>query len=513
MKFFDSEHAQLAATNHSRVMGWFNSLEFDRKVTIIALSLLLGTLSGAMAFTGKAVSTLRLCLQTPQGRLCKDDNNRPFEMTPAYWEQWEERGRPTQAVVDKLLPATNPYKHLYALGAFLGFGFAGWCFRSLQNSDRKLSQYEEVAEQTALDIAKIKANHEVEMTALDYSVVTQQAEIIGTTEAEITALEAGDMRHEAELAGMSEEERRYYIEYVRNLKTPFLEGMTLEQVNNPGNKVNSGVDQNQLESKFNLNHFYQVGEQILASMLASDKSILISSGTGTGKTTTEHYYLTRYVDKHPNAVIWALLNKNDELPGVTPERRTIFKPELIGTEELENLLNPLFQVYRIYLDRKNKPGSDRNFLKQNYPIRLVLGDWYGTYQELQAQLKKEELQRVLAMIRQIVTIGRDSGVGLVVDTQSANLESLGLANDASIRQSLDIYSQGFIYTEDGTEKGELQSIRLCFSNNAICGSAERKEVAAAYQYLCETIGRGELRQPIIFTSVGATPRIGVVPTL
>jgi hypothetical protein len=36
------------------------------------------------------------------------------------------------------------------------------------------------------------------------------------------------------------------------------------------------------------------------------------------------------------------------------------------------------------------------------------------------------------MIRQIITIGRDMGVGLVVDTQSANLDSLGLANDASI---------------------------------------------------------------------------------
>jgi hypothetical protein len=143
----------------------------------------------------------------------------------------------------------------------------------------------------------------------------------------------------------------------------------------------------------------------------------------------------------------------------------------------------------------------------------VLGDWYGTYQELQARLTKDELQGVLSMIRQIITIGRDMGVGLVVDTQSANLDSLGLANDASIRQSLDIFSQGFIYYQDGEEKGELQTIRLMFGNKSICSPEDREAIALAFSTLADAIKDGKLKTPIIFTSVGSRPRLGIVPEL
>jgi hypothetical protein len=180
---------------------------------------------------------------------------------------------------------------------------------------------------------------------------------------------------------------------------------------------------------------------------------------------------------------------------------------------LKRLLAPLYTVYGIFLTRKQKPTSERKRLKESQPVRLVLGDWYGTYQELQARLTKDELQGVLSMIRQIITIGRDMGVGLVVDTQSANLDSLGLANDASIRQSLDIFSQGFIYYQDGEEKGELQTIRLMFGNKSICSPEDREAIAITYNALADAISDGKLKTPIIFTSVGSRPRLGIVPEL
>lgn len=502
--------------NQSKSMEWFKGLEFDRKVAVISFSLLIGGICGAMSFTGKATNTIRLCLKTPQENICKDSNNRPFEITPTYWEQWESKGRPSEAIVNEVLPATNPYKHLYALGAFLGFSFASWCFRAMQHTEKANAEYMEIAEQTALDIFKVKAQHQVEMTALDYSVVSQQAEIIGSVEAEITTLEARDTLQDAQLAGLCDEEVRKYLEYARDFKSPILDDISLGQVNRPKSKVVDESKNKQPELKGGIStqipKLYNTGAKILMSMIASDKSILLASGTGTGKTTTERYYLTRYLEDCPHAQVWALLNKNDELPGA-PERRTIFQPELLGTEPLENLLSPLFQVYRIYLDRKNKPGGERTFLKNNYPVRLVLGDWYGTYQELAAQLKREELSKVLSMTRQIITIGRDSGVSLFIDTQSPSLESLGLANDASIRQSLDIYSQGFIYDDKGLEKGELQTIRLTFSNNSICGKEERKKIQEDYATLCKNIQNRNIKSPIIFTSVGATPKIGIMPML
>lgn len=268
--------------------------------------------------------------------------------------------------------------------------------------------------------------------------------------------------------------------------------------------------------------YRRIGQTIIKSMIVSDKSVLIASGTGTGKTTTEQYFLQQFVSRYPQAEIYALLNKNDDLYGVRRERRKVFAPEALmdmpnAKDErsalLKELLSPLYAVYDIFLIRKQKPETERKQLKLSHPIRLVLGDWYGTYQELLARLTKDELQGVLSTIRQMITIGRDMGIGLIVDTQSANLESLGLAGDASIRLSLDIFSQGFIYYEEGEEKGELQTIRLVFGNKSICSPEDREVIATTFNFLADAIKDGQLKTPIIFTSVGSRPRLGIVPEL
>jgi hypothetical protein len=303
-----------------------------------------------------------------------------------------------------------------------------------------------------------------------------------------------------------------------------LPGQSLDEINDPSDKVEGGEVKDVLAPAVSdqFAEYRRIGQSIIKSMVVSDKSLLIASGTGTGKSTTEQYFLHSFVSRYPQSEIYALLNKNDELFGVRRERQVVFSPEVLldmpsdkeaRTALLKRLLSPLYAVYDIFLFRKQKPASERKRLKESQPVRLVLGDWYGTYQELQARLTKDELQGVLSMIRQIITIGRDMGVGLVVDTQSANLDSLGLANDASIRQSLDIFSQGFIYYQDGEEKGELQTIRLMFSNKSICSPEDREAITLIYKGLATAIKDGFLKTPIIFTSVGSRPRLGVVPEL
>jgi len=304
-----------------------------------------------------------------------------------------------------------------------------------------------------------------------------------------------------------------------------LPGQSLDEVTDPSDKV-EGEEVKDVQiaptATDQFSEYRRIGQSIIKSMVVSDKSLLIASGTGTGKSTTEQYFLQQFVSRYPQSEIYALLNKNDDLFGVRRDRLVVFSPEALldmpsDKEEraalLKRLLAPLYTVYSIFLTRKQKPASERKRLKESQPIRLVLGDWYGTYQELQARLTKDELQGVLSMIRQIITIGRDMGVGLVVDTQSANLDSLGLANDASIRQSLDIFSQGFIYYQDGEEKGELQTIRLMFANKSICSPEDREAIALTYNALADAIKEGKLKTPIIFTSVGSRPRLGIVPEL
>lgn len=308
-----------------------------------------------------------------------------------------------------------------------------------------------------------------------------------------------------------------------------LPGQSLDEINDPSDKIEATREQEPELSALStpatadqFSDYHRIGQSIIKSMVVSDKSLLIASGTGTGKSTTEQYFLQQFVSRYPQSEIYALLNKNDDLYGVRRDARVVFSPEALldipsGKDEraamLKQLLAPLYTVYDIFLTRKQKPASERKRLKESTPVRLVLGDWYGTYQELQARLTKDELQGVLSMIRQIITIGRDMGVGLVVDTQSANLDSLGLANDASIRQSLDIFSQGFIYYQDTEEKGELQTIRLMFGNKSICSPEDREAIALAYNQIADAIKDGKLKTPIIFTSVGSRPRLGIVPEL
>lgn len=272
--------------------------------------------------------------------------------------------------------------------------------------------------------------------------------------------------------------------------------------------------------------YRNIGESIVKGMTISDKSILIASGTGTGKTTTERYLLDTMRQTYPNVQLYALLQKNDNLPGIPDENKQVFQPQMIGAfinqavpeEGEERLINlrdifrPLYDVYDIFCERKDLPTDERERLRANFPVRCILGDWFSTYQELK-RLPNKDRDEVLAIVRGIITVGRDSGVGLVIDTQSAALVSLGLAEDASIRLCLDMYAQGYIYYEAGQEKGECISIQNMFKNNSICDKDDRPLIAKIHAALTQAIMKREVQAPIIFTSVGSKPRIGILPNL
>jgi Cdc6-like AAA superfamily ATPase len=75
--------------------------------------------------------------------------------------------------------------------------------------------------------------------------------------------------------------------------------------------------------------YRRIGQSIIKSMVVSDKSLLIASGTGTGKSTTEQYFLQQFVSRYPQSEIYALLNKNDDLFGVRRDRLVVFSPEAL----------------------------------------------------------------------------------------------------------------------------------------------------------------------------------------
>jgi hypothetical protein len=523
-----------------------NQIKTEARLNNIVVGGLLA--SGALAFGvscyGRQVDLIEYCFKPNNSPPFCTPDKRYLMPAPDFTRisndplNDEDRIIAQEATRLRILPATNPYKWLWGV---VSVGFIGTAYGLSKARERKLieylPQYRETVKQSWV-MTKLGNWQQERRVRLDAYNDDRKRQYAADLDFQLWQFGADRAARSKQLSMLSPEEIAIFQEQARQQVLAHaqqqmqeatgqpqaqLPGQSLDEVTDPSDKVEGefvkeaiapGADQ--------FSEYRRIGQSIIKSMVVSDKSLLIASGTGTGKSTTEQYFLQQFVSRYPQSQIYALLNKNDDLYGVRRENLVVFAPEALldipsdkeeRTALLKQLLAPLYSVYGIFLTRKQKPTSERKRLKESQPIRLVLGDWYGTYQELQARLTKDELQGVLSMIRQIITIGRDMGVGLVVDTQSANLDSLGLANDASIRQSLDIFSQGFIYYQDGEEKGELQTIRLMFGNKSICSPEDREAIALTYKALADAIKDGQLKTPIIFTSVGSRPRLGIVPEL
>jgi hypothetical protein len=267
MNYLTDKHKQLSESQQSGLMLWFGQLPMDKKAVAIGLSLTVGISSAAMAWKGTSSDRIYFCVKTPSKTLvCQDQNNRPFRMTPYYWEQWKQEGMPPQVVrdpamgVNGLVKATNPYKAFWAFGGFLGFALAGWMLRHCQNEEKQRAVFEDIAQKRdaakaemaarseLLDsyrdvaIAEVQLQADLDLVANDRTVDIQKAEIYAHTEIEVTQMEATDAIFEAQTAGMTEQQKADYIKQLREMKTPYLQGsQTLQGTIDPNDKV-TGAD-------------------------------------------------------------------------------------------------------------------------------------------------------------------------------------------------------------------------------------------------------------------------------
>jgi hypothetical protein len=267
MNYLSEKHKHLSESQQSGLMKWFGQLPMDKKVVAIGLSLTVGISSAAMAWQGTSSDRIYFCVKTPKKTLvCNDKNNRPFRMTPHYWEQWKQEGMPSQVVrdpamgVNGLVKATNPYKPFWAFGGFLGFALAGWMLRHCQDEEKQKAVFVDIAQKRDaakaemaarsellesyrdVAIAEVQLQADLDLIANDRTVDIQKAEIYAHTEIEVAQLDATDALFSAQTAGMTEEQKAEYIKQLREMKTPYLQGsQTLQGTIDPRDKV-TGAD-------------------------------------------------------------------------------------------------------------------------------------------------------------------------------------------------------------------------------------------------------------------------------
>lgn len=255
-----TKHAQLLQSNRA-LMLTLEGFPLIAKLSVAGLALAIGVYGGINALKGTASDMVQVCIRNRQALQCADKAGKPYIMTKYHAEQWKADGVPGEVVFRSTIPAANPHKALWMALVAGSVGVAGVVFRSLQNSERQLANYEFIAEKRDLAKGQIYARAELlqdygsvaidelhlqadlEAAANDRAATLKQCEVLAEADIKIAALEAEEAIFEAETAGLSEEKKREYMDFLRNQKTPFmLTGtQTLDSIAYPGDKVESAI--------------------------------------------------------------------------------------------------------------------------------------------------------------------------------------------------------------------------------------------------------------------------------
>ncbi|MEG4918546.1 hypothetical protein, partial [Microcoleus sp. B7-D4] len=515
------KHAQLLKSNRALLLT-FERLPVGAKLSAVGLALVIGIYSGISALTGTASNRVQLCIRNKQALQCVDKAGKPYIMTEYYAEKWKAN---PLVVVHNKIPATNPHKALWMALCGCSFWVGGVGFRSLQNSERQLANYEILADKRdlakgqlnarvelledwrAMRVKEVQAEGDVEAAANDCAVVLKQCEVLGEADIRIAQMEAEEAIFEAETAGLPEDKKREYVEFLRNQKNPFqlrLTGtQTFDGINDPSDKVADSTA-SAIEPNPNLQIARQVAAKVLNSLAAINTSIFLAGPTRTGKTRTLHKWLRDTKTRFPEAEIYVIAQKYEDFPGVPRDRIMIFDPLL--PEESMKFLD---EVYEKLQRRKSKPATEETYRKR--PIKIILEDWFATYQCLVQKRNAQLWEDKASKLGSIATVGGQYNVGYFICTQTFNIASSGVA-DSNIRLNLALLAQGLVRTtSNGEEQGSYGVIEQMLNNSNVIASKETRDKLAAELSLLVPDSMTE-QTPIIFSTIG-NPVLGLMPRI
>jgi hypothetical protein len=251
-------------------------------------------------------------------------------------------------------------------------------------------------------------------------------------------------------------------------------------------------------------------EDIISKAAATTLSIVFTAPPGCGKTTTELAWLARVFDLYPNASVLITSQKNDSFLGLSEIPGVLAVLDGIDPKPLADQID---RVFNILQQRKSLPSSRRHEY-QGKPVWLLLGDWFATCNSLANNKRYSDMWNdIKTKIGLIITVGREFLVGIACDTHSFNTAALGIANDANIRDCLNIMALGKISrNQDGQEQGGYGAIAKAIGNKLVVDDdtirCQLLKELTHMALLSDQTGR-----PVLFTTMGHPPRMMLLPDL
>lgn len=242
--------------------------------------------------------------------------------------------------------------------------------------------------------------------------------------------------------------------------------------------------------------------QALDEIVVTDISTVFASATGTGKSVSEAYILDRLFARYPNLEAWVIAQKNDSFSGLREKHRTaLFDP----VEPLASF-GAIDNAYNVFNQRRQMPESARSSFKSN-PVRLILSDWHSIWDTVKDE--KWYKSNYAKKLSTLVTVGREMNVCLLVDTQSYNVASLGITEDANIRSNLNILCQGYSWVdEEGRQRGDWNMITNLLKNRYLVPTGSDRLLEELEQLKKQS---SEQKTPVIFSSIGL--KLQLLPNL
>lgn len=253
-----------------------------------------------------------------------------------------------------------------------------------------------------------------------------------------------------------------------------------------------------------IERFRLIANKILNSLASINTSIFLAAPTRCGKTYLLHKWLGDVTTRFPQAVIYVISQKYEDFPGVSSDRLTVF-----DSMRIEESMRFLDVVYDELLTRKSSFSTEETY--REFPVKLILEDWFATHQCLSQGRNSAIWDDVAAKLGMIATVGGQYNVGYFICTQSFNIASSGVA-DSNIRLNLALLAQGLVRTtSNDEEQGSFGVIEQMINNSKVIASKETRDRLATDLRDLIDISMSE-QTPIILSTIG-NPILGLMPKL